>query len=172
MASIESEGWSSQPETSFSSFGERGSIDALAWNPRTRTLLVVEVKTELTSIEETLRRHDVKVRLAPAIARDRFGWDVAAVARLLVLPDDRTIRRQVERHDEILRRAYPVRGWELKRWLSAPEGAVSGLLFLPDADEVGVRRRLAPISRIRPPNGGPKRPNRGQVPTASAGDRN
>jgi hypothetical protein len=109
------------------------------------------VKTELTSIEETLRRHDVKVRLAPSIARERFGWDVIAVARVLVLPDDRTIRRQVERHDAILRRAYPLRGIELNRWLQAPSGPASGLLFLSIDDGVGTRQRLAPTSRVRRP---------------------
>src|SRR5947207_14762800 len=151
MTRLDGSGWAAQPETSFSSYGERGAIDALAWNPATRTLLVVEVKTELTSIEETLRRHDLKVRLAPAIARERFGWDAAAVARILVLPDDRTIRRQVERHDAILRRAYPLRGIELKRWLEAPPGPVSGLMFLSIDDGVGTRRRLAPVSRVRRP---------------------
>jgi hypothetical protein len=55
-------------------FGERGSIDLLAWHESSRTLLVIELKTELTSVEETLRRHDSKVRLAPGIARERFGW--------------------------------------------------------------------------------------------------
>lgn len=149
MAKIDADQWTSKPEASFSSFGERGSIDALAWNPGTRTLLVIEVKTELTSIEETLRRHDVKTRLAPSIARERFGWDAVDVARVLVLPDDRTIRRQVERHDEILRRAYPLRGVELSRWLDAPSGAVSGLLFLSIDDGVGARQRLAPVSRVR-----------------------
>ena len=74
-------------------YGERGSIDLLAWHEASRTLLVIEFKTELTSIEETLRRHDSKVRLAPGIARERFGWDPAVDARLLVLPEDRTARR-------------------------------------------------------------------------------
>ena len=44
-------GWEVQPEVSYSEFGERGSIDLLAWHAGTRTLLVIEVKTELTSIE-------------------------------------------------------------------------------------------------------------------------
>src|SRR5215203_4511675 len=54
-ATLTSLGWQVQPEVSYAVFGERGSIDILAWHPETRTLLVVEVKTELTSIEETLR---------------------------------------------------------------------------------------------------------------------
>ena len=42
---------------------------------RVGTLLVIEVKTEaLRAIEETLRRHDTKVRLASDIVQERFGW--------------------------------------------------------------------------------------------------
>lgn len=53
-------GWETRLEVSFAVDGDRGSIDALAWHARTSTLLVVEVKTEITSVEETLRRHDIK----------------------------------------------------------------------------------------------------------------
>jgi hypothetical protein len=67
----------------------------LAWHARTRTLLVIELKSELTSVEETLRRHDVKMRLASRIALERFRWQAAIVGRLLVLPDERTARRRV-----------------------------------------------------------------------------
>jgi Holliday junction resolvase-like predicted endonuclease len=67
-------------------YGERGSIDLLAWHEATRTLLVVEVKTEVASIEATLRKHDEKVRLARRVAADRFGWQATVTSRLLVLP--------------------------------------------------------------------------------------
>ncbi|HEY4190087.1 MAG TPA: hypothetical protein VGM28_06685, partial [Candidatus Limnocylindrales bacterium] len=60
-------------------YGERGSIDILAWHAATRTLLIVEVKTEIASAEEMLRRHDAKVRLGPAIGRERFGIAPGAV---------------------------------------------------------------------------------------------
>jgi DNA-binding Xre family transcriptional regulator len=134
-------GWSVQPEVSYSVFGERGSIDLLAWHESSRTLLVIELKTELTSIEETLRRHDSKVRLAPGIARERFGWDPAVVARLLVLPEDRTTRRRIEEHRATFRRVYPHGNAAVKRWLSNPQGAMAGILFLPDTNAARVRRR-------------------------------
>lgn len=78
-------GWEVLTEVTYSEFGERGSIDVLAWHPGRRVLLVVEVKTEIASSEELLRRHDAKVRLGPKIARDRFGWAPTSSARLLVL---------------------------------------------------------------------------------------
>ena len=135
-------GWVVQPEVSYSVYGERGSIDVLAWHEATRTLLVVELKTELTSIEETLRRHDVKVRLGPATARERFGWNPAVVARLLVLPDERTARRRVDQHAATFRRAYPLATSAVKRWLQEPVGAMGGILFLSDTNVPRARQRI------------------------------
>src|SRR5205814_7728531 len=63
-------GWETAVEVSFSHFGDRASIDILAWHAAFQTLLVIEVKSELTSVEETLRRLDVKTRLARQIAAD------------------------------------------------------------------------------------------------------
>jgi transcriptional regulator with XRE-family HTH domain len=39
--------WIATPEVSFSYWGERGIIDILAWHAQTRSLLVVEIKSEL-----------------------------------------------------------------------------------------------------------------------------
>lgn len=140
-------GWVVKPEVSYSRYGERGSIDLLAWHQASKTLLVIELKTELTSIEETLRRHDTKVRLGPDVARERFGWEPAAVARLLVLPDDRTARRRVELHRATFRRVYPLSTTAVKRWLSNPVGAIGGILFLPITSPARVRRRIRPAVR-------------------------
>jgi hypothetical protein len=139
-------GWTVQPEVSYSVFGERGSIDLLAWHESSRTLLVIELKTELTSVEETLRRHDTKVRLAPGIARERFGWDAVAVARLLVLPEDRTARRRIEEHRATFHRVYPLGNAAVKRWLSNPRGSMAGILFLPDTNAARGRRRIRAAS--------------------------
>jgi transcriptional regulator with XRE-family HTH domain len=145
-ALLEGLGWETGTEITFSEFGERGSIDVLAWHPATRTLLVVEDKSELASIEETLRTHDVKVRLAPKIAVERGGWKPAAVGRLLVLPDLSTPRRRVARHDAVLVPVYAWRRAACRAWLSAG-GAGSALLFLSPTTEGRTGRR--PVSRKR-----------------------
>ncbi len=67
-------GWVTAVVVTYARFGERGSIDVLAYRPDRTALLVVEVKSELTSLEETLRRLDEKVRLGPTIAAERLGW--------------------------------------------------------------------------------------------------
>ena len=66
-------GWQVLTEVTYAEWGERGSVDILAWHAATGRLLVIEIKTEIASAEELLRRHDEKVRLAPKLARDRFG---------------------------------------------------------------------------------------------------
>lgn len=139
------EGWEVMPEVTYNHFGERGSIDLVAWHAASATLLIVEVKTELTSIEATLRKHDEKVRLAPGVVAERFGWRPTTVARLLVLPDHRTARRQVDRAGSVLGRAYPMRGWNVRRWLKWPVGRGDGLLFLSSTTPRGRSQRSARI---------------------------
>ena len=145
---LEACGWVTRMEVSYAVYGERGSIDLLAWHPATRTLLVVEVKTEVVSVEATLRKHDEKVRLARRIGLERFGWHAAATSRLLVLPDLSTPRRHVARHDRVMAAAYPARGPELRSWLRRPAeraGPVAGLLFVSStkARVVGAARPVA-----------------------------
>ena len=156
VARLEVLGWECRPEVSFAVYAERGSIDVVAWFAATRTLLVIEVKTELVSVEETLRRHDVKVRLAAEVVQQRFGWEAQRVARLLVLPDASTPRRQVARRAEVMDRAYPLRGVALRRWLETPSGSVAGLVFVADTNHGRDTRNAVTRKRIR---GRPDRPS-------------
>jgi hypothetical protein len=144
-------GWDTRVEVSFNVYGDRGSIDLLAWHDPTRTLLIVEVKSELGSIEGTLRPLDVKLRRAPAVARDRFGWHAAHIARVLVLPSDRTARRHVERHADLLRVALPATSSEVRTWLRRPSGPLSGIWFVTDAEHVNGKRNPSAVRRIRRP---------------------
>lgn len=146
-ARLTASGWRVQIEVTYSVYGERGSIDILASHAASPTLLVVEVKTELTSIEETLRKHGEKARLAPWIAEQQLGWKSAGAARLLVLPDLSTPRRRVDRHRAVLDPAYPLRGHALRSWLQTPGRAESGLLFIAAGD--GPSHHALARKRIR-----------------------
>lgn len=148
---LDRSGWLVEPEVSYSEYGERGSIDLLAWHLPTSTLLVIEVKSELTSIEETFRRHDAKVRLGAKVARERFGWRPASVVRLLVLPEATAARERVRRHSALFGRAYPLRGVELRRFLQHLRTASAvrgGLWFLRLNDEVRPTRRVRKPNRV------------------------
>jgi transcriptional regulator with XRE-family HTH domain len=137
-------GWEVQVEVSYSEFGERGSIDILAWHPARRLALVVEVKSEITAVEETLRRHDVKVRLAPKVIHDRLGVRPAATARLLVLPSTSVARRRLAEHAETFALTYPARGRDVTSWLRDPVGPLAGILFepVPESSREALRRRV------------------------------
>ena len=89
-------GWDTRVETTYSIYGERGSIDVLGAFVQRRAVLVEEVKSELASLEETIRKLDEKVRLVKEqIGKREFGWRPESVGRLLVLPDSTTARRRV-----------------------------------------------------------------------------
>jgi len=120
VAILRSLGWEVRVEVAFNEWGERGSYDILAWLPTARELLVIEVKTELGSVEGTLRPLDVKVRLCPKVARDRFGWSAQSVGRALVMPEMRTARRAVGQHSPVLRAQLPATSRELHSWLRQP----------------------------------------------------
>jgi len=149
LAWLESLGWKTEPEVTYSERGERGSVDILAWHAPSRTLLVVEIKTELVSVEETLRKHGEKMRLGAAIARP-LGWSPSVVARLLVLPEDRTQRRRVLANERVMANAYPARAHAVKSWCREPVGAISGLLFLSDSAASGRMVERARQQRVRP----------------------
>ena len=146
-------GWPTRAEVSYSEWGERGSVDLVAWHPATRSLIVIEVKTELASIEATLRKLDEKVRLAQAIV-NRFGWRPLSVSRLLLLPDDTTQRRYVREHAAVLDGAYPLRTRAVRTWCRAPHGSIAGLVFLAPGAAGRRAARLHRRTRIRPPGSG------------------
>ncbi len=146
---LRGDGWEVEVEVSYAVYGERGSIDVLGWHLGSTTLLVVEIKTELTSIEETLRRHDAKVRLARGIAAERFGWEARSIGRLLVLPDGTTARRQVDRHGPTLGAVLPTRGAAVREWLRHPNGRLAGVLFLPFPHGVRVKHAATTSNRVR-----------------------
>ena len=140
--------WDVRVETSYSIFGERGSIDVMGGLGRVGAVLVEEVKSELASLEATIRKLDEKVRLVrKEIAEDAFGWQPTLIGRLLVLPESSMARRRVALLDQVLGVAFPDRGADVRQWLREPSGPLSGILFQPDiatgdakSDQRGVQR--------------------------------
>jgi transcriptional regulator with XRE-family HTH domain len=139
--------WEFAPEVTYSMWGERGTIDILAWHPRRRMLLVIEIKTELVDVQELVGRLDQKVRLAPQIARDR-GWDAALVSAWVVFAPSRTTERRLQEHATMLRRVFPVDGRTIRRWLRDPSQKISALSFAPASQAGDGGRGQAPIKRV------------------------
>jgi Helix-turn-helix. len=150
---LQRHGWLVQIEVTYSEYREHGSIDILAFHADVGALLVIEIKTDLPAAEAMLRRLDEKVRLAPTIARKRYGWPVKSVSRLVVMPESSTIRRRVERHAALFDRALPLRGIAVRRWLGSPSGNMSGLWFLSRSAQATHISRRGGRDRVRRPKG-------------------
>lgn len=147
---VSREGWEVRPEVSFSRYGERGVIDLLAWHPANRTLLVIELKTEVVDVGEILGTFDRKRRLAWRIAAD-LGWRPETVGVALLITDTRTSRRRVAAHKRTFHAALPDDTRTFRRWLAAPGRPLAALAFLPDPRDTRLRQAPATPRRVRVP---------------------
>lgn len=143
--------WVLAPEASFSIYGERGVIDLLGWHPPSRSLLVVELKSELVDVQELVGTLDRKRRLAPRIAAER-DWSSSQVSAWVIVGESRTNRRHVAQHAMLLRTAFPANGHALGAWLRTPGTAISGLSMLTYGHQENLRRGLGTPHRVRRSN--------------------
>lgn len=144
-------GWDVAVEVTFSRYGERGSIDVLAFHPRFRVLLVVEVKSVIADMQGLLAGLDRKIRLGPELALAR-GWNAQRTVGLLALWGTRTNRRRIEAHEASVRELLPADTRTMRNWLREPSArALSGVLFVPHVDGVdgmAVRRQRVRVRRV------------------------
>jgi transcriptional regulator with XRE-family HTH domain len=143
-------GWEFAPEVSFSIYGERGVIDVLAWHAATRTLLIVELKTEIVDVNELMAKADQRRRLAVQVAAQR-GWHPATVGVWVVVADSRTNRRRLAAHRAVLRAAFPTDGRSVDAWIRRPRGPLAALSFLSNGHPLNARASLATARRCRLP---------------------
>jgi transcriptional regulator with XRE-family HTH domain len=143
-------GWETRAEVSFSEFGERGFIDILAWHPTSRTLLVIEIKTEIVDVGETVGVLHRKQRLAATIARG-LGWSPAIVSCALIARDTRTNRRRVAAHAATFRSLLPTDGHALRAHLRRPVGSVAAVAFWTDSRGRDGSQRSGGPRRVRRP---------------------
>jgi transcriptional regulator with XRE-family HTH domain len=143
VRTLRSSEWVVATEVSFSIFGERGSIDVFAFHPESRVALVVEVKSVVPDVQATLVTLDRKERLAPGIANER-GWSAAAIARLLVIREDRTSRRRIDAHAATFDNMFPDRARAVRAWLSSPDvdRPLRGLWFLTGESQPVAKQRI------------------------------
>lgn len=142
-------GWEPLPEFSFNVYGDRGSVDILAWHPTTRTLLIVEVKTRLTDLQAMLLSLSRKVRVVPGDAAERLGWARSALGTLVVAAATHGNRSLVESHRATFDAVLPARTTAIKRWLRSPSGDLAGVWFVPlPAGSPGAK---AVAGRVRRP---------------------
>lgn len=141
-------GWTWLPEVTFAHYGERGVIDILAWHAESRSLLIIELKTELVDPQELVATMHRRVRLGPVIGREH-GWDPVTVSAWVIVRSSRTEKRRLRQHEGLLRAAFPRDGRAMRRWLRDPGEPVSALSFWTDVTPGGLRHACRPTKRVR-----------------------
>ena len=155
-------GWVWLPEVTFSHFGERGVIDILAWHAETRSLLIIELKTELVDPQELVATMHRRVRLGSQIAA-QHGWQPATVSAWVIVGDTSTERRRLRAHATLLRTAFPAEGRAMRGWLMRPRGRISALSFWSDVTAGGRKPDAGPRAAC------PRARDRAATPCAERG---
>ncbi len=127
VSALRTAGWETHLEFSFNVFGERGSVDVLAWHAATRTLLIVEVKSRFTDLQELLLALGRKLRLVPEEARRELGWDAVAIGRVVVAPGTSENRNVIARHASIFEATLPANAPAIRAWIRRPRGPIAGV---------------------------------------------
>lgn len=139
--------WEVVPEFSFNVYGDRGSVDVLAWHPRERILLIIEVKATLTDLQNLVASMSKKGRVVPNAADDARGWQASHVAMLVAVAGTTANRSIVARHAATFGAAFPVRTRAVQTWLRNPRGPIHGIWFVAGDANASIARTSR--SRVR-----------------------
>ena len=100
-------GWETAREVAVVDGRWRGWIDLLAFDPRTGTLIVIEIKTVIDDVGALERQVGWYERMARRVARDR-GWRPRRIVTwLLVLSSERNEQSMTQNRD-VFDRTFPV----------------------------------------------------------------
>lgn len=144
VTTLRSSGWEVLVEYGFNHFGDRGSVDVLAWHAESRTLLIVEVKSRLTDLQAMFTSFARKLRIVPGLVRREHGWDARHLGRLVVMPGSTANRSVVANHAATFATLFPERMPAIGAWLRAPDRSLGGIWFVSNirrANAKHVRRR-------------------------------
>lgn len=143
--------WEMAHEVSFSVWGERGVIDLLLWHPASRSLLIVEFKTEFVDQGALLATMDRRRRLAREIVAER-GWVPATVSTWVIVARSRTSERHLATNRAVLRSAFPDGERRVRTWLRDPVGVVQALSLwrAPTDATFAPTRRVGAVRSSRP----------------------
>ncbi len=148
---LRSLGWSCILEYTFSQYGERGSVDIVAWHPVFRALLIIEVKSRIYDVQALFAGIDRKARLVPELLANERGWRARATGRVVVVEESRANRSAVRRNAAAFEVALPSSSRDVRRWLRHPGGSLAGLWFLTLTPAAGDKRKNGGPQRVRVP---------------------
>jgi transcriptional regulator with XRE-family HTH domain len=105
-------GWQVAREVEIVHGRSHGWIDLLAFDPRTSTLLIIEIKTRLDDLGALERQIAWYERMAWQAARAR-GWRPERVLSCVLALASDEVERVVRAHRDLIRTAFPARAVEL-----------------------------------------------------------
>ena len=142
-------GWEIVVEYTFNHFGERGSVDILAWHAQERTLMIVDIKSRLLDSQETLSTLGRKARIVPQLLLKERGWRPLAIGVVLAMDELTANRSAVGRLAATFGAAYPARGRAVRSWIQQPNGPLAGLWFLSTSNTATGTRTRRSRKRVR-----------------------
>lgn len=125
----------------------------MAFHPASGVLLIIEIKTVLWDVQALLGSLDVRVRVAPLVAR-QLGWQPRIVVPVIVFGAATTVRRRLQDHAALFA-PFELRGREAISWLRKPMIPIkppTGAIILTQLPDVAVGDgRRAGRRRVRRP---------------------
>ncbi len=153
MTALKDAGWETTAEFTFNRYGDRGSVDVLAWHSMRRAVLIVEVKTSLNNLQELLARLDRKTRVVPGIVATEKGWRALSVGTVLLVAEESGMRRPIARHAATFSSTLPARNLEVRHWIADPAGPLRGIWFQAATGPRGTRRVPRPSGIVSSTSG-------------------
>lgn len=140
-------GWIVSTEVEIGGRAWIGWIDVLAFEPRSSSLMVVEVKTEMHDLGRIERTQSWYEREAWAAAR-RLGWRPRRIAGLLLLLQTEANEARVSANRQVLSGIFPARQRQLAAWLAGPTGWPPGQRGMAMIDPRSRRRAWLLPTRV------------------------
>lgn len=106
-------GWQTRREVEIASDRSHGWIDLLAFDPRTRVLLIIEVKTWLDDIGAIERQLAWYERAANDVASG-IGWQPSSVTSWLLVLASEDVENSLRRYRDLFRIAFPRRAIDMR----------------------------------------------------------
>jgi transcriptional regulator with XRE-family HTH domain len=121
---LERNNWDVAQEVEIVLGRSHGWIDILAFNERSRVLLVGEIKTELHDLGEIQRTMGWYAGESGSSAR-RLGWEARVVVRCLLVLATGDNDARIAANRELLRQAFPARSRRVARIVADPSSATA-----------------------------------------------
>ena len=137
-------GWIVIPEYTFNYYGERGSVDIVAWMASTRSLLIIEVKSSIVDLQDLFAALGRKERVVPGLLLRQRGWRAATVSRVVALPGTTANRSIVRAHTASFDATLPTRTRGVRRWLRSPVGTMAGVWFISSSRVTVTKKSIRP----------------------------